>query len=163
MNTRKLCLASILITFTIVMSNFSIPIGISRCYPIQHVVNIIAATLLGPVYSCFIAFVTSFLRNIMGSGTLLAYPGSMIGALLAGILYHKTNLLSMAYLGEVVGTGIIGAIACYPIATYLLGKECAIFTYVLPFLISTLSGAIIAAIFLGILNKAKILDHIKTM
>ncbi|AEH52675.1 thiW protein [Heyndrickxia coagulans 2-6] len=47
----------------------------------------------------------------------------MIGAFLAAYLYAKTNKLIFAFVGEVMGTGILGALACYPIAVFLLGQR----------------------------------------
>ena len=38
----------------------------------------------------------------------MAFPGSMCGALLCGIVYHKTHKLLPTLIGEVFGTGIIG-------------------------------------------------------
>ena len=76
----------------------------------------------------------------------MAFPGSMIGAFFAGILFYKTKKLSLAFLGEVIGTGLIGALLAYPIAKFVLGKEMALFGMVIPFSVSTLGGSIIAII-----------------
>lgn len=88
---------------------------------IQHLINVIAVVILRPVYGLFIAFGASLLRNILGSGSLLAFPGSMVGALLA-----------------------------YPLATLVLRKEVAVFAYLVPFSISSGVGSIIAYIVLQI-------------
>ncbi len=48
------------------------------------------------------AFVTSLIRNLMGTGSLLAFPGS------------------------------IGGLLCYPVATLLMGKEAALFACRMP-------------------------------
>lgn len=49
--------------------------------------------------------------------------------------------LPAAYIGEVVGTGIIGGMLSYPIAAVLMGNQtAALFTFVVPFLISTVGG-----------------------
>lgn len=76
----------------------------------------------------------------------MAFPGSMIGAFFAGILFYKTKKLSFAFLGEVIGTGLIGALLAYPIAKFVLGKEMALFGMVIPFSVSTLGGSIIGLI-----------------
>ena len=75
---QKLAIAGVLIALSVVLSGFSIPIGASKCFPIQHMVNVIAGTLLGPWYAVGMAFITSLIRLIMGTGTLLAFPGSMV-------------------------------------------------------------------------------------
>ena len=86
-NVRKLALAGILVAVGIVCSPLSVPIGASKCAPVQHFINILGGVFLGPGYAVGMAFVTSLLRNLMGTGTLLAFPGSMCGAFLCGMLY----------------------------------------------------------------------------
>ncbi|MFR4972358.1 MAG: energy coupling factor transporter S component ThiW [Butyricicoccus pullicaecorum] len=115
-STRKLALAGLLTAIAVVGGMFSIPIGAAKCSPVQHMVNVLAAVLLGPWYAVGSAFVTSLIRNLIGTGSLLAFPGSMVGALLAGLLYQRIQRLPAAFVGEVCGTGILGAMLSYPIA-----------------------------------------------
>src|SRR5699024_5562218 len=88
---KKVSLAGILIAIAVVGSLFSFPILGSRSAPIQHLVNVLAVILLGPGYAFGIAFGASLLRNLLGWGTLLAFPGSMFGALLAGLFYRYSK------------------------------------------------------------------------
>ena len=67
----------------------------------------------------------------------------------------------LAYVGEVFGTGIVGGILCYPVATMVMGKEAAIFAYVMPFLMSTLCGTVIAAFLIGVLCKSGAFKYMK--
>ena len=170
-NTKKLAIAAMLVAIGVIGGAWSIPVGASKCAPIQHMINILAATILGPVYGVIMAFVISVFRNMMGTGTLLAFPGSMCGALLAGLLFnvckkHSIPVLDKALgtgtigaiLGELFGTAVIGGICAYPIAVFMMGKEAAIFTYVFPFLVSTLGGTIIGTILYIALRKTKALD-----
>ena len=60
-----------------------------------------------------------------------------------------------AYLGEVIGTGILGGMLCYPIASMMMGQKAALFTFVGPFLASTLCGTVIAAVIITALYKSK--------
>lgn len=145
-NTKKLTIAAFFVAIAVVFSFVNIPVGLAKCYPIQHMVNVLSAVLLGPLYSVLVAFCTSLIRNMSGTGSLMAFPGSMIGAFFAGILFYKTKKLSLAFLGEVIGTGLIGALLAYPIAKFVLGKEMALFGMVIPFSVSTLGGSIIAVI-----------------
>lgn len=161
MNIKKITYSAIFIAIGVVCSPFNIPLGFAKCFPVQHLINVICAIILGPIYAVSCAFAISFLRNIMGMGTLLAFPGSMIGALLSGILYKKTNKISLAFVGEVIGTGLIGALISYPIATVFMNKQVAMFTYVLPFGISTLVGSIFAVILLKAIEKTHILEKVK--
>lgn len=157
----KLSLAGVLIALGVVCSAFSIPIGASRCFPIQHMVNVIAGVLLGPWYAFGMAFVTSLIRVLLGTGTLLAFPGSMVGALLCGLVYRACKNIPATCIGEMFGTGILGGMLAYPMATFLLGKEAALFTYVLPFLVSTVGGSIIAAVILLCLNRSDMLKRMQ--
>ncbi len=153
MNIRKLTTAALLSAIgTATAHLFYIPVGVAKCFPVQHTINLLAATLLGPAYGVGMAFSISMLRNLIGTGSLLAFPGSMIGALLAGILYEKSKKTSLAALGELVGTGILGAMVAYPLAKYLLGRETAIFIFIGPFFISAIVGVVIGMILLKILS-----------
>ncbi|HHW55692.1 MAG: energy coupling factor transporter S component ThiW [bacterium] len=157
MKTQRLTLAALFIAIATLTGHvFYIPVGFSKCFPIQHTVNVLAAVLLGPWYGVAIAFVTSLLRNVLGTGTLLAFPGSIFGALLAGVLYQRTGKVLLASLGEVVGTGFIGALAAYPIVKLVMGQETAIFFYVVPFLTSTVGGTIIGNLILKALTSLNI-------
>ena len=153
-NIKKLAVSGMLTALAVALSGFSIPIGASRCFPAQHLINVIAGVFLGPVYGVGMAFCTSVIRNIMGTGSLLAFPGSMAGAFLCGFLYAKTKNLPAAYTGEIIGTGIIGGLLCYPIAAWFMGKEVALFFYVIPFLMSTICGTAIAAVLIGIMSHS---------
>ena len=158
-NVKKLALAGILVAVGVVCSTFSIPVGASKCAPVQHFINILGGVFLGPSYAVGMAFVTSLLRNLLGTGTLLAFPGSMCGAFLCGILYKYGRHLPFAYAGELFGTSVIGGILSWPIAVLLMGNsEAAVFGFVLPFFVSSLGGTILAAVLVTAAKKAKVLD-----
>lgn len=155
-NTKKLALAGVLCAVAVVGSMFSFPVFGSKCAPVQHMVNVLCAVLLGPWYGVAVAFVASLLRNLLGLGSLMAFPGSMCGALLCGIVYHKTKNLLATLAGEVFGTGIIGGLLAWPVAVFLMGKaagDIAFYAYVVPFLVSTVGGSIIAGVVLIALEK----------
>lgn len=157
-NVKKLALAGILVAVGIVCSPLSIPVGASKCAPVQHFINILGGVFLGPGYAVGMAFVTSLLRNLMGTGTLLAFPGSMCGAFLCGMLYKYGKHLPLAYLGELFGTSVIGGLLSYPIATLIMGSESAVFGFVLPFFVSSCGGTIIAAVLVTAMKKMKVFD-----
>lgn len=157
-NVRKLALAGILVAVGVVCSPLSIPVGASKCAPTQHFINILGGVFLGPVYGVSMAFVTSLLRNLMGTGTLLAFPGSMCGALLCGLLYKYGKHLPYAYLGELFGTSVIGGLLSYPVATLLMGSESAVFGFVMPFFVSSLGGTILAVFLVTAMKNMKIFD-----
>lgn len=89
---RKWIFAALLAAAGVLLSPaFSFPLGVTRAFPLQHMINIFLAVLCGTRYSVSAAFTTSVIRNIIGSGSLLAFPGSMIGAFLSGYLYRRTK------------------------------------------------------------------------
>src|SRR5665647_2574475 len=105
--TRKLTFTALFMAVGVLSAHLIyIPVGVSKCFPVQHSINVLLAVLIGTRYSVGAAFGVSVLRNILGTGSLLAFPGSMIGAALSGILYTWTNSIWGAVIGEIVGTGI---------------------------------------------------------
>ena len=162
MNLRKLTLSSLLVAIGVISAHIIyIPLGIAKVFPAQHGINILMAVLFGPWPAVAVAFLISLIRNIIGTGSLLAFPGSMIGAFLAGLLYKKTNKQFAAVIGEVFGTGVIGALVSYPISAYFLGKEATLFFFVVPFMSSSLVGAIIGWFLLKAIIKTKVLENAK--
>ena len=139
--------------------------GSCRCIygSCQHSINILAAVTLGPWYSVGIAFCASLLRNLLGLGSMMAFPGSMVGALCCGLVYSICHKLSLTCLAEALGTGILGGLAAYPVAVYIMGiTPAGIFVYVVPFLISTIAGSILAFLLITVLNKSGVMAMIKT-
>mgnify|MGYP003300933127 CR=1 FL=1 len=157
---RKLALAGVLTALAIVGSLLSFPVAGSKCAPVQHMVNILCAVLLGPGYGLGAAFGAALIRNLLGLGSLMAFPGSMFGALVCGLTYKKTKNILATLIGEVFGTAILGGLCAYPIAIFLMGQsaaDIAIYAYVIPFFISTAGGAILSAVLIYSLKKANIL------
>jgi energy coupling factor transporter S component ThiW len=93
----------------------------------------------------------------MGTGSIFAFPGSMVGALLASFLFLKTKKIFFAFCGEVIGTGILGAILCYPIATLLLGQKATLFGFIPLFIFSSFAGALLGFVILTIFMKKKVI------
>jgi energy coupling factor transporter S component ThiW len=142
---------------TISSNLFYIPIGFTKVFPIQHFMNVLSAVLLGPYYAVAQAFGVSLLRNLMGTGSLFAFPGSMVGALLASLLFWKTRKLYLAFIGEVIGTGILGALLSYPIATLILGQKATVFGFIPLFIFSSFAGALLGFIILTVFLRKKVL------
>lgn len=160
---KKLVLTAVFAAVAAVGSLFSFPVFGSKCAPVQHLINVLCAVILGPGYGVAAAFVSSLIRNLLGLGTLLAFPGSMCGALLAGLLYHYIKKLPAAYIGEVFGTAVIGGMLSYPVAAFIMGsKGAALFTFVVPFLISTAGGTLLAVLITVPLKQTGVLDKIKS-
>lgn len=163
-NIKKLAIASVFVAVAVVGSLFSIPVFGSKCSPMQHMVNILCSILLGPGYSLLAAFVAALIRNMLGIGSLMAFPGSMFGAFVCGIVYFKTKSIFGTLIGEVFGTAILGGLCAYPVAIFLMGQSAAglaFYAYIIPFLISTAAGAIISGILLYKLKKSNILYNMQ--
>ena len=115
---------------------------------------------LGPFYGVGVAFCASLIRNLLGIGSLMAFPGSMFGALLCGLAFWKTKSIPLTLIAEVFGTAVLGGLCAYPVAILFMGMQAgqiAFYAYVIPFLISTAGGAILSGILLGALRKTGIL------
>ena len=106
---------------------------------------------------CAVAFTASIKRNMLGIGSIMAFPGSMFVALFCGIAYWKYKSITVTLIAEVLATSILGGFSAYPIATLIMGFDAgsiAYYGYILPFFISTLGGAILSAFIVINLEKA---------
>lgn len=154
--TYQLTVMALLIAIGTFSSNFLwFPAGIAKAYPVQAAVNVIAAVLLGPIPAVIVAFGIGVLRNMLGLGTLLAFPGGMIGAFLAGYLYQKIKRPWGAAVGEMVGTGVISSLLSVPFAKIVMGSTFGAFFFVPPFLVSSVTGAVIGLVLVSRLRKMK--------
>ena len=123
--------------------------------------NWVAALLLGPWWAVAIATIIAVLRNAMGLGTLLAFPGGMIGALLAGLFYRYTRNIYMGAAGEILGTGFIApVVSALFVAPVLMGNVIPLLALIPSFLASTLAGAALGVMAIRLLERADIV-HLK--
>ena len=162
-SVKKLALAGVLCAVAVAGSLLSFPVFGSKCAPVQHMVNVLCAVFLGPWYGLAAAFVASLLRNLLGWGSLLAFPGSMCGALLCGLVWRKSKNLRLTLAAEVFGTGVLGGLAAYPVAKELMGLTPETYTvYIIPFLISTAAGSILAGLLVYALRKNGALNAMRS-
>lgn len=159
-DTRRTAYAVVLVAMGVALAPYtSIPAGIAKINPTQHFINVVAAVLLGPGWAVTVAGVIAVLRNVMGVGTLLAFPGGMIGALLAGLAYRYGRRLLPTAAGEVVGTGLIApVVSALFVAPVLMGRTIPLLALVPSFLGSTLAGAVLGVMALRLLDRADIVD-----
>ena len=160
---RKIALAGVLTAVGVLGGTLSVPVGFSKCCPMQSVINIIGGVFLGPWYATAMAFCVALLRNLLGTGSIMAFPGSMCGALLAGLLYRCLPKLWMSCLGEIIGTGIISALLAWPIAIFILGTPSAPFAYVVPFMTAALVGVVIASVRMFLMNRSGALNAMRRL
>ena len=165
-NIKKLSMAALLTAVAVVGSMFSFPFLGAKCSPVQHLVNIIGGVYLGPWYSLGMAFCASVIRNITGLGSPMAFPGSMVGAFLSGVMFHwvfKNKTLAVrlpaAYVGELFGTSVIGGMLSFPIAYFVMENTAAtLFGFVFPFFVSSVVGTVIAAVIVTSMKRVKVFD-----
>lgn len=144
MKTKKLTLMAILVAIGVLGAQFLwFPTGVARAFPVQHAVNVITAVLLGPGPAVVVAFLIGLVRNMLGLGSLLAFPGGMLGALLAGLFYRFFRRKGAAAIGEMIGTGVLGSLLSVPIANLLMGQKAGALAFVPGFLASSITGALL--------------------
>jgi len=158
--TRKAAYAVVLTAIGVALAPYtSFPVLIAKINPTQHFVNVLGAVLLGPWWALMIAAVIGAIRNAMGVGTLLAFPGGMIGAFLAGCCYKWKKNVIHAAVGEVCGTGLIApVVSALFVAPVLMGKAIPFVALIPSFLASTIVGAILGVLGLRLLKRAGVID-----
>lgn len=108
-------------------------------------------------------FCTSLIRNLMGTGSLLAFPGSMIGALVCGMLYRSTGKLAPAYAGRLWAQESLAEVLCYPVTNPGNGQGGSHICLCDAVHMSTLCGTVIAAFLIGVLCKSGAFKYMKQL
>lgn len=144
---RRMVLLGMFVALGVVISPI---LRIEGMCPMAHLINITCAVFLGPWYSLLCALLIGIIRMAIMGIPPLALTGAIFGATLSGVFYRVSKgKIIAAVLGEIIGTGIIGAIVSYPVMTYLWGKEgLTWFFYVPSFIMGTLIGGSIAFLLL---------------
>ena len=157
--TRKVAYAVVLVAIGVILAPYtSFPIGIAKVNPTQHFVNVIGAVVLGPWWAVVIACIIGVIRNAMGVGTLLAFPGGMIGAFIAGYFYRLKPNVYLAASGEILGTGFIApVVSALLVAPVFMKKAIPLLALIPSFLASTIAGAVLGVLALNLLKRADIL------
>ena len=161
-NLLKMIVLSMLIAIGVVIS----PIfRVEGMCPMAHFINIVCSVFLGPWYSLLCATLIGIIRMLTMGIPPLALTGAIFGAFLSGVFYRTSKgKIIFAVIGEVVGTGIIGAIISYPVMTFIWGKEgLSLLFYVPSFICGTLIGGSIAYVFLRKLADNEMLAKIQNM
>jgi energy coupling factor transporter S component ThiW len=148
---RRMILLSMLAAIGVVLSPI---LRVPGMAPMQHFINVISAVLLGPWYALACAGLIAAIRMSLLGINILALTGAVFGAPLAGLFYRATGHMAAAAVGEIIGTGIIGAIVSYPAMAFVYGNaEVALFTYIPSFIAGTVIGSGLGLAFLQALKK----------
>src|SRR5690625_6786876 len=92
------------------------------------------------------------LRNMLGIGSLLAFPGGMIGALLAGYFYQRVRKKGAAVLGEIIGSGIFASLLSVPIANILMWCSAGGLFFLPSFAVSSITFGLIGCLLVYRIN-----------
>ena len=157
----KMIVLSMLVALGVVISPI---LRFEGMCPMAHFINIVCSVLLGPWYSLLCATLIGIIRMAVMGIPPLALTGAIFGAFLSGVFYRASKgKLLCAVLGEIIGTGIVGAIVSYPVMTFLWGKEGLSWLFYVPsFICGTLIGGSIAFVFLKKLSKSGMLARFQT-
>ena len=161
-NLLKMITLSMLIALGVVISPI---LRVEGMCPMAHFINIVCSVFLGPWYSLLCATLIGIIRMITMGIPPLALTGAIFGAFLSGVCYRLSKgRILFAVIGEIIGTGIIGAVMSYPVMTFFWGKEGLSWLFYMPsFICGTLIGGSIAYVFLRKLADNGMLAKIQTM
>lgn len=146
-NILKIVTLSMLVALGVVISPI---LRVEGMCPMAHFINIVCSVFLGPWYSLLCAAAIGIIRMSFMGIPPLALTGAIFGAFLSGVFYRMSKgKILFAVLGEVIGTGIIGALVSYPVMNFIWGKEGLSWLFYVPsFICGTLIGGSIAYLFL---------------
>lgn len=158
--TLRMTLLAMLVAIGVVISPI---LRVEGMCPMAHLINIMCAVLLGPWYALGCAAAIGIIRMMFMGIPPLALTGAVFGALLSGVFYRVSKgRLIFAVIGEVIGTGIIGAVVSYPVMTYLVGRTGLTWLFYVPsFIGGTLIGGAVAFLLLKSLSKSGMLLKIQ--
>ena len=157
----KMLTLSMLVAIGVVISPI---LRVEGMCPMAHFINIVCSVFLGPWYSLLCATLIGIIRMITMGIPPIALTGAIFGAFLSGMFYRLSKgKLLFAVIGEVIGTGIIGAIVSYPVMSLLWGKEGLTWLFYVPsFICGTLIGGSIAYVFLRKMADNGMLKKVQT-
>ena len=155
-NVRKMVLCALFASLAFVLNTF---VYFPTMAPFQLFVNVMAAVFLGPWWACLSAFLCGSMRMMTGR-TIQAIAGAIFGPILGGLLWKKTKNMYAVCVGEVIGTGILGALVSYPLMKMFYGLDAQSPLYYIPFYTpSAVVGGAMGVMALVILKRAKVLDR----
>lgn len=128
MQTKKIALLAVFTALGVSLAPFFwFQFITTKAYPTQHFINVISGITIGPWWAAMAAIFIGSIRNMLGIGTLYAFPGGIPGGILVGLGYLFTRKsrnrfvkYSAAFL-EPVGTVLIGGTFSLLILAPLIG------------------------------------------
>ncbi|MGQ9596139.1 MAG: energy coupling factor transporter S component ThiW [Thermoproteota archaeon] len=170
---RKLILSSLLAALALAISPVTwFAWGPTRAFPGQHLVNILAGIMVGPLWASMSAVIVGTLRIMLGVGTIFAYPGGIPGGLMVGLVHKflrgkvgRRKAILLASFSEPIGTVLIGGTLSWYMLDPLLGTGLqtrfgALLPFYLGWALSSVSGSIIGTISVLALDSLGALRHV---
>lgn len=156
----KCLILTIMVSLDVVLSPI---LRIEGMAPMSSVVNIIAAMLMGPLYTGLMAFFCGILRMSLMSIPPLALTGAVFGAVCAGIGARFGKNIRFAWFGEFIGTGVIGSLLSYPVMVWFTGAKTDLywFVYTPRFMGATIIGGFLALLMWHRLKKLGLVREIQ--
>ncbi|MBR5527546.1 MAG: energy coupling factor transporter S component ThiW [Clostridia bacterium] len=158
----KMTVLSMLIALGVIISPI---LRVEGMCPMAHFINIVCSVFLGPWYSLLCATLIGIIRMATMGIPPIALTGAIFGAFLSGVFYRLSKgKIIFAVLGEIIGTGVVGAVLSYPVMKFIWGKEgLSPLFYVPSFICGTLIGGSIAYVFLRKFADNGMLERIQNM
>lgn len=166
---RKIVLSALMIALGVLLSFFpgAVPIGPTRVFPFQHMINALAGVALGPAYAAFVALAIGVLRISAGTGTVFALTGGIPGAIVVALVYHYLYRRDMAALTEPVGTALGALMSALLVSPAMgnpplpsfLGIDAQWLLFLIFFWMSSIPGAILGYILLKILRRSRLIER----
>lgn len=157
----KWMILTVMISLDVVLSPI---MRIEGMVPMSSVINIIAAMLMGPLFTVLMALCCGLLRMTLMGIPPLALTGAVFGAFCAGVGARYGKNIWFSFLGEVIGTGVIGSLLSYPVMVWFTGTRTQLywFIYTPRFVGATLIGGAIAYLLWQRLKKIPLIQRVQT-
>ena len=156
-HVKKMILCAMLAALSFVLCTF---VYFPAMAPFQHAVNVVAAVALGPWWGAASALLCGLMRMLSGR-TIQSVTGAVFGPMLGGLLWRKTKNVYLVWLGEVVGTGILGAMTSYPLMRWFYGLDAQSPWYYVPYYTpSALVGGAMGMAAVLLLKRSRALEQL---
>lgn len=156
LNIRKMVLCAVFAALSFVLCTF---VYFPAMAPFQHFVDVVAAVVLGPWWASLAALLCGLMRMLSGR-TIQAVTGAVFGPILGGLLWRKTKNVYLVCAGEIVGTGLLGALSSYPLMKLFYGLDVQNPLYYIPFYTpSAAVGGAMGVMAVLLLKRSRVLER----
>lgn len=156
LNIRKMVLCAVFAALSFVLCTF---VYFPAMAPFQHFLDVVAAVVLGPWWASLAALLCGLMRMLSGR-TIQAVTGAVFGPILGGLLWRKTKNVYLVCAGEIVGTGLLGALSSYPLMKLFYGLDVQNPLYYIPFYTpSAAVGGAMGVMAVLLLKRSRVLER----